>query len=123
MFNAQWPEDFKQTRRFTDQDRAWAGVKRELNADAEWDVDLLLRDSEKVIPDRGVEAVRQFCHGVSLDDLIKGGKGTGQRQAAWLDDRSRGSGTIGGHEGRRHYKPTLMASELYHEISKPVSAY
>ena len=121
MFSARWPDEFKQTRRFTEQDRVWAGVKRELNADAEWDVDFILRDSEEAIPDRGVEAVRKFCRGVSLDDLLKGGNTTDQRQAAWLDDTPRALDIDGHPNERRLYKHALTASELYQELSKPVS--
>ena len=120
LLSTRWPDEFRQPRRFGEDANCYVKVKRNLDADTAGVVNLLLRDSEEIIPDRGIEAVETFCHGASLHDLINGRNGAHQKRAAWLDDRT-------GHQedgqsslNLRQNNQTLTATELYRALLKPV---
>lgn len=75
---------FAQDRPFKE-DQVYLEWMRKVDAERD-DVDIFWTDHEGALSSFDVEVVKDFCEGVSLDDL-KSGNGTAGKRAAWLDDR------------------------------------
>jgi hypothetical protein len=110
----EWDPAFLKDRNFKENE-SYVECKRGIDADGD-DFGIFLQDSEDSVPSCEVREVEEFCQDARLDDLKSGMGATGQRRAAWLDDRSCASLT----SGVREYQNPLTATALYRLLKVPV---
>lgn len=105
-----WNTEFLKYRNFKDQ-TPYVRLKSDIQS-VFGGIENFMQDLEESLPSDQVEAVLQFCRGVSSDDLRPGVPAAGRYRRAWLDDRKyspiRDRGIC-----RRYTRNPLTPSQLY----------
>lgn len=81
-------------------------------------VELFFQDCEGSDPDGKIGELKEFTAGVSLEDLQRGTGSAGQRQGAWIDERSYPNRRI--NSQTREHKNPACAAQLYQRLKIPV---
>ena len=82
-FENSWYADFSRLRKLDD-DETLVEVKKKIDADGD-DLDIFM-DSGDAASRYEVEELKDFCRGISLEDVESGIGTAGHRRAVWRDD-------------------------------------
>jgi hypothetical protein len=114
-----WDPVFSKDREFKeDWAHSYVDQKRDIEADFCYGIDLFFDDFEESDPDDKFEELKKVAASASLEDLKAGSGSAGQRQGAWLDERSYPNRCITSRT--REHKNPLTAAQLYKLLGTPV---
>jgi len=115
-FENSWYADFSRLRKLDD-DETLVEVKKKFDADGD-DLGIFFMDSGDAASRYEVEELKDFCRGISLEDVESGIGTAGHRRAVWLDDRSSSQDLErSGHT--RQYENPLTATGLRRVLKIP----
>jgi hypothetical protein len=110
-----WCPEFSSLRKL--HEKTWSELKTKLNADEEHLRNLFIISGDEDSP-LELEVLRDFCRGISLED-VKAGRGrAGTQRVVWVDERN-GSPDLGGSGDARKHENPLTATGLFRALEKP----
>jgi hypothetical protein len=114
-----WDPVFSKDREFKeDWTHSYVDKKRNIDGDFCDGIDLFFEDFEEADSDDKFEDLKRVAAAASLEDLRAGSGSAGQRQGAWLDERSYPNRSITSRT--REHKNPLTAAQLYKLLGIPV---
>jgi hypothetical protein len=110
FFSSSWCSEFSTFRNVRDE-KTQIEINNEIDADGD-DLTVFVRNFEDTASRCEIEIYKEFCHGVSFEDVRQHNGPAGSRKAMWLDERSNGGDALGSGDSRHHKNPITAVQAL-----------